>query len=257
MIARIMHRLQVLVARRPFAASRECCLCGKRAARFLPYRGGWDAAAPVLRLLNVIGSDLDNYQCPWCGCNDRERHLWLYLSRAQALPDLAGMDILHFAPEAHIARFIRSKSARSYQQADLFPVHEGTLRVDLQAMPFQDGSFDLVIANHVLEHVADENRALNEIRRVLRPGAWAILQTPYSPVLEGTLSDAGVVTPEARLHLFGQEDHVRFFGRDFVERICRAGFRSRVLQHDQALPDLDVVRFGVNPREPLLLFERA
>lgn len=253
----IHRRLCALVARIPSGAARECCLCGHRLGRFLPYRGGWRAAPPLARALELIGSDLDHYLCPWCGANDRERHLWLYLTRGGILAGMEGRAVLHFAPEPRLTPRLQQVRPARHVQADLFPAHSGIERVDLLAMPYPDASFDMVMANHVLEHVSDELAAVREIRRVLRPGGLAVLQTPFSGVLEHTISDPGVKTAEARLQLYGQEDHARIFGRDIFERICSAGLVSRVRSHDEALPDVDGGRFGVNRREPFFLFTRA
>jgi SAM-dependent methyltransferase len=123
-------------------------------------------------------------------------------------------------------------------------------------MPFPDSSFDVVIANHVLEHVADDQQAVREIFRVLTPGGRAVLQTPFSPVLTRTIQDEGVDTPSARLALYGQEDHVRLYGADIVERFTSSGLESRVVEHASVLSSFDPDIYGVNPSEPLLLFQR-
>jgi SAM-dependent methyltransferase len=109
----------------------------------------------------------------------------------------------------------------------------------------------------VLEHVDDDARALAEIRRVLKPGGMAILQTPYSRKLHRTWSDPGIDTPQARLQAYGQEDHVRLFGRDIFERVVAAGFESCVRQHADLLRDIDPATFGINPVEPFFLFRKA
>ena len=112
------------------------------------------------------------------------------------------------------------------------------------------------IANHVLEHVSDVPRALSEIRRVLKLGGVAILQTPYSGKLHHTWEDKGIDTPVARLQAYGQEDHVRLFGRDIFEQITAAGFESRVHRHSELLADVDSFTMGVNGDEPFFLFRK-
>jgi ubiquinone/menaquinone biosynthesis C-methylase UbiE len=124
------------------------------------------------------------------------------------------------------------------------------------AMSFESGSVDVFIANHVLEHVSDDKLAVQEVARVLRDGGIAILQTPFSPVLSGTWEDAGIKSETARLHAFGQRDHVRFFGRDIVERIASSGLLSKVQTHAELLADVLPDQVGVNAAEPFLLFER-
>jgi SAM-dependent methyltransferase len=251
----LISRFRQVAAGLPIGAQKECCMCGARIRRFLPYRGGWREAPPLLRSLRVVGSDLDNYLCPVCGCHDRERHLLFYLRETGLLKEIRGSQVLHFAPEARLTLFIEGAGPAKYVLADLLPSRAGIERVDLLEIPYPTGSFDFVIANHVLEHVADDARALSEVRRVLRPGGHAILQTPYSDLLESTFCDPGVSSAETRLQIYGQEDHVRLYGRDVFARFASAGFASKVVQHEQVLAKVDPVRYGVNPREPLFLFQ--
>jgi ubiquinone/menaquinone biosynthesis C-methylase UbiE len=118
---------------------------------------------------------------------------------------------------------------------------------------YPDSHFDIVICNHVLEHVPDDRRALSELFRVLKPGGLAILQTPYSSVLTNSFSDPAIDTNELRYVCYGQEDHVRIYGRDFFARIEEAGFQMRLRTHEECLSDLDASYFGVNPMEDLIL----
>jgi SAM-dependent methyltransferase len=257
MIRRLTSKAQRWLAQIALGAGRECLLCGKHVGRFLPYRGGWRDTPPLMRALQVVGSDLEHYLCPACGGNDRERHILAYLRASGLLDDMRGKSLLHFAPEPRLTPLLERIGLARHVQADLFPAAPGIERIDLLAIPYTDQSFDFVMANHVLEHVADDVGALRELRRVLKPGGRAILQTPFSNVLEYTLCDAGVSTAETRRQLYGQEDHVRLYGRDIFARIASAGFASRVVLHDQALPDVDPGRFGVNRQEPFFLFERV
>lgn len=167
------------------------------------------------------------------------------------------MRVLHFAPEVGLGAWIQSLSPVSYVACDLNPVAEHIVRVDAENIPYQDQSFDLVIANHVLEHVGDDKRALSEIRRVLAPDGFAILQTPYSSVARETWSDEGIKTPVARLYAFGQEDHVRLYGCDIFYRFESAGFVSQVKTHSELLSVLDAREYGVGIDEPFFLFQRA
>lgn len=164
--------------------------------------------------------------------------------------------MLHFAPEKRLSRFIAATEPSRHVRADLFPDSPDVQRVDMLAMPFDDETFDCVIANHVLEHVGNVERALGEIHRVLRPDGHAILQTPYSSKLHRTWEDEGIDTPAARLQAYGQEDHVRLFGLDIFERIARSGFEPIVQKHESLLEDVDPDRAGINPTEPFFLFQR-
>lgn len=153
--------------------------------------------------------------------------------------------------------WIATMQPASHVLADLYPARPEIHRINLEAIPFEDGAFDIVIANHVLEHVGNLDRATSEIARVLASDGIAVLQTPWCRGLAVTLDDPGVLSPEARLQLYGQEDHVRLFGRDVYTRIGTGGLDARPLSHATTLRDIDPDLYGVNPEEDLMLFARA
>jgi SAM-dependent methyltransferase len=233
----------------------RCPICTHYVWRYLPY--GLAGRAPLMQTLGVVGSDVANFECPRCGAHDRERHLLLYMNALGLLGALRDKDVLHFAPERSLSRHFSGAGPARYVQCDLHPVSADIQRVDLLQMHFKSQEFDVVIANHVLEHVLDYRQALSEIVRVLRPGGWAILQTPYSSKLHRTWEDPGIDHDLARLQAFGQEDHVRLYGKDIFDLIASSGLLSDVHTHAELLPDVDVRAAGVNPDEPLFLFRRA
>jgi ubiquinone/menaquinone biosynthesis C-methylase UbiE len=99
--------------------------------------------------------------------------------------------------------------------------------MDIHKIPFPENHFDVVLCNHVLEHVADDILAMREIRRVLKPGGWAILQVPFfSPVPDVTFEDNTITDPREREKIFGQDDHVRKFGKDYSMRMKRSGLNA-------------------------------
>jgi len=258
MIASLNSRVIGRIAR-GFAilgSAKLCYACNKRVGRFLPYRGGWKNVPPLIKVLDVIGSDVENFSCPRCGAHDRERHLLMYFDRAGMWKKIEGANVLHFAPERILAARISSARPARYVKADLFPAAAGVTREDITRLSFGDCTFGVVIANHVLEHVADDGAAMKEIFRVLEPGGLAVLQTPYSDKLTHTFEDEGIRDEEARLQAFGQEDHVRLYGRDLFSRLRSAGFVSKVLDHDAALKDYGESLYGVNRREPFICMER-
>lgn len=252
----IARAFQILKARLPLGSERHCVICNQRVGNFISYKGGWRAAPSLMRALDVVGSDLDHFECPQCGAHDRERHLLLYMRVTGLIDRLAGQDVLHFAPERHLSRAIAHAGPRTYRKGDLYPLAADVERIDLLAIPCNAESFDLVIANHVLEHVLDDIGAVNEIYRVLKPGGHAILQTPFSAKLQHTWSDPGIDTDEARLQAYGQEDHVRLFGRDIFDRFSLSGLVPCGGSHDELLGDYDSTKYGINAREPLFLFRR-
>jgi SAM-dependent methyltransferase len=235
---------------------RHCPACNGRLRFYLAFRGGSSKIPVFFRGLSMVGSDVDNFECPACGATDRDRHLLLYLRASGLLEKVSGCRVVHFAAEPAIETEVRALGPASYLRCDLYPRDSQSQQVDITRMPFADSSVDLLIANHVLEHVEDDVCALREIHRVLRPGGLAILQTPYSEVLTDTWEDRGIVDPQARFHAFGQEDHVRVYGRNIATRFSTTGLVSRIRSHSELLPDIDCRSAGVNPGEPFLLFQR-
>ncbi len=122
------------------------------------------------------------------------------------------------------------------------------VKMDIHHMPFADNSFDSVLCNHVLEHVDSDLQALGEIRRVLKPGGWAILQVPFfAPVPEVTVEDPAIQSPREREIHFGQDDHVRKYGKDYSQRIERSGLKSKPDAFARELPD--GARHGISAAE--------
>ena len=234
----------------------RCVMCANQVWRFMPYMQGSRGVPKLMIALAGVGSNPDQFECPRCGAHDRERHLLLYMEKTGILSNMRKKSVLHFAPEKHLGRRIAGASLDRYVPCDLFPRTANVQRVDMLAMPFEDETFDLVIANHVLEHVDDDVKALTEIHRVLKPGGYAILQTPYCAMLHHTWQDPGIDTDAARVEAYGQADHVRLFGRDIFERFTSTGLVSCVRQHEELLADVDSAELGINPREPFFLFSR-
>lgn len=257
LLGRVQRASWRIAARIPIGARHHCNICERQVRSFLPYHSGLADVPPLIQQLGVVGSDVENFECPACGCHDRERHLLMYLGSSGLLPRMGGARILHLAPEQHLQCFIRDTGPAEYVLGDLNPTQLGTQRIDLQAVPYSANYFDFVLANHVLEHVQDDMRALREIFRILRPGGHAILQTPYSSVLAHIFEDIGIVTDQARLHAYGQEDHCRLYGRDIVQRFETVGFHSMVTSHSKLFSAADSVRLGVNPDEPFFLFQKG
>lgn len=250
--------LDTLVARYAYPRARVCVLCGRNCYRFLPYRGQGHASLPsMIAAIGIVGSNLDQFECPWCGCHDRERHVFMYLVSAGILADLTGKAVVHFAPEPHLLKCILKAAPASYTPCDLLPSAAGIQRVDMLSMPFTDASVDLLIANHVLEHVSSYQLALAEVLRVLKPGGSAIIQTPFSGGLERTWEDPGIVSDIARLQAYGQEDHARLFGRDIFREFASSGLVPLVKTHRESLPEFSGSRFGVNEDEPFFLYTKA
>jgi SAM-dependent methyltransferase len=236
---------------------RVCVFCGNQVDAWVPFHiRAWDMSDFLLRL-ETVGSNVERFLCPHCSSSDRERHLRLFLERLGILEATRGGSVLHMAPEVRLGEYVRSFGCARYVMGDLAPTSEAVQRIDLHDMPFPDETFDLVICNHVLEHVRDAAASLREIHRVLKPGGRAICQTPFARRLAKTFEDALLQSPEDRLFFFGQDDHVRLFGLDIEQWILDAGFRGRLVAHSEILPDVDPERLGLNEHEPFFDFVRV
>lgn len=229
----------------------HCYVCKADLREFVPYRDGSAGIPPFIRELDLIGSDVDHFNCPLCKCHDRERHLFMFFDRLSLWPK-SDAHVLHIAPEKRLAQIFLGRPLAEYIRGDLFPTSPEFQRVDITGMDFPDNHFDMVLCNHVLEHVPDDTRAISELYRVVKPGGVAILQTPFSPILAQSFQDEGINTDERRLRFYGQEDHVRVYGNDLFRKIASAGFTLAIRTHADTLHDLDPVRHGVNPKEPFM-----
>lgn len=239
-------------------SQRCCCICEKTFLKYSKYRGGWNAISSYLKKLDWTGSDFDNFWCPFCRSHDRERHLKLYFDALNFWDRFKDAEILHIAPEKHISHAIASCKPKRYIKGDLSPTRVDIRQVDVTDIKEPDRSFDIVICNHVLEHVLDDKKALSELYRVLKPGGTAILQTPYAPkLIETREHDPSVSTEVSRLEFYGQEDHIRLYGIDLLDRIYEAGFDLRLKTHAAVLKDVDCAEAGVNPAEPLFYAHKS
>lgn len=191
---------------------RECPVCGAEYRRFLPY--GYVESRP-------------DALCPRCLALERHRLLWLWLTRETCLAERRPR-LLHIAPEVCLRRRLKKIYAAdpaNYVTADLeSPLAD--LHFDIQRIPLPDASFDALICNHILEHVADDRTALSELHRILRPGGWGVVLSPVDYQRAETFEDDTITDPAERTRLFGQYDHRRVFGRDYVERLRSVGFEA-------------------------------
>ncbi len=117
-----------------------------------------------------------NAMCPRCGSLERHRIQMLIVKMLAGKTDFSKLKILHFAPEKSLKGFF-SGSFGTYETADL-EMPGVDHRVDLTALPFSDGSYDFIFASHILEHIKNDEKAISEIRRILRPGGIAVLPVP-------------------------------------------------------------------------------
>lgn len=233
-----------------FGLQQKCPLCRSHLRTFHPL--GLDF--PVLAEKSVVGGGYrEKARCPVCGSSDRERLIFLYLTRKTDL-FRQPRKLLHVAPETRLAEFLRSRPSLNYLSADLRG-RNAMARTDITALPFKDEHFDVIICNHVLEHIVDDEKAMSELFRVLNTGGWAILQVPLSLTLDETYEDFSITSTTGREAAFGQADHVRIYSMDYANRLEGAGFRVSTFQWS-AEPDLfGGARnpFGLNENEAIFV----
>ena len=188
---------------------RRCPMCGCRRRKFLPY--------------GYVTSREDAL-CPKCLSLERHRMIWLYLERNTDL-FAERPTMLHIAPEVSLMRHFKKiyRGTKGYITADLeSPLAD--MHFDVQHIPMEDRSVDVIICNHLLEHVEDDRRAMAELYRVMRPGGWGIMIVPEDRSRATTFEDDSITDRAERTRLFGQYDHRRVYGRDYDDRLRAAGF---------------------------------
>lgn len=196
---------------------KECPVCGCRRRKFLPYG---------------YVSSRENALCPSCLALERHRLIWLWIERET---DLAThpQQMLHIAPEVALMRKFKQIYAHCndlYVTADLeSPL--ATLHFDVQQIPLDDEQFDIIICNHLLEHVESDHKALTELYRIMRHGGWGIILSPMDESRAETFEDDSITDEAERTRIFGQYDHRRIYGRDYADRLRRAGFDVEVIDY--------------------------
>jgi SAM-dependent methyltransferase len=162
-------------------------------------------------------------------CQALERHRLLALVLPLLVDHLSGVRhdavVLEVAPSKSLQRVMRALPQASYRSIDAYPDADGRMVdeiADLTSLPDEDGSVDLLVVSHVLEHIPDDGRALAEMFRVMSPPGLAVLAVPQ--VDHRATDEDPQATDAERVQRFGQADHVRLYGHDLVGRISKAGF---------------------------------
>jgi phosphoglycolate phosphatase len=184
-----------------------CPVCGSASPAFIP--GG-------------VVKARQNAKCPVCGALERHRLFGLYWKDdlSPRLPERL-KNVLHVAPEEHIARLLKATSDVDYLSGDLF-MPNVMVKLDLTDIDFPDDSFDVILCSHVLEHIPDDQKAMREMFRVIRPGGYVLVMVPLYGAT--TYENPSITTDEDRLAHFGQKDHIRKYGKDIGQRLAKAGF---------------------------------
>lgn len=182
---------------------------GKSFRMFLPYG---------------YGTQRNNVLSPSTLSLERHRLLWLYLNNeTDFFTSKTKRKVLHFAPEQAFYKRFRNQKNIEYTTTDLFsPLAD--VKADICNLPFENNQYDIILCNHVLEHIPDDTKAMGELYRVLKPGGMAILQIPQDLKRNVTFADDTITDQKERAEIFGQYDHVRIYGRDYFDKLRSIGF---------------------------------
>lgn len=201
-----------------------CLLCDNSYNKFI-HSG---VKASVFKKYQIAGAGYKkNIRCPNCGSVPRVRLLALFFQlRTNVFNQKT--EILHISPNKLLTKYLKQKSTVNLTVGAFEPdefKEFNAKKIDVQKIDFEDNLFDIIICNHVLEHVENDFLAMKEIYRVLKPGGFAILQVPLALDLEQTIEDKSVKTDKERKIKYGQTDHIRLYGLDYFDRLKNAGFR--------------------------------
>ena len=193
-----------------------------------------------------------NARCPSCHSLERHRLFWVALCHLQQKGEIKwGGKLLHIAPEDCLAEKFMQKY--DYLSIDLDD-RKAMLAMDITAMTFEDETFDAIVCNHVLEHIPDDRKAIKELHRVLKPSGWASIQVPMKGEL--TQEDLSISNPVERTKLYGQRDHVRYYGYDFINRLGNAGFQVQQISKNELLKPEELERISVGTENEVVLCKK-
>ena len=201
---------------------------GKSFRKFLPYG---------------YGNQRENALSPSTLSLERHRLLWLYLKEeTNFFSSTETLKVLHIAPEQCFLKIFRNQQNLEYITSDLeSPIAD--VKADICDLPFSDNEFDVVFCNHVLEHIPDDKKAMQELYRVLKEGGFGIFQIPQDLSREKTFEDNSITDKKERAKIFGQYDHVRVYGRDYFNKLRSVGFKVDEVDYTKKIAPEKLERF--------------
>ncbi|NOH00273.1 MAG: methyltransferase domain-containing protein [Ignavibacteriae bacterium] len=205
-----------------------------------------------------------NARCINCGSLERTRLLWKYFAdNTELLNSNSKIKLLHFAPEKPFFNEFTKLKNIEYTPCDLFPnkynhykSNTKITKADITDIPFDDNTFDVVLCNHVLEHISDDRLAMAELFRVMQNGGWGIFQVPIDYKREITYEDPSIISEAEREKAFGQFDHVRLYGLDYKNRLEESGFKVIADNFIEHYSDEELYKFGFVKPELIYFCEK-
>lgn len=172
---------------------------------------------------------------------ERHRLLWLYL-KIETNFFTAPLKVLHFAPEQAFYKRFRKLKNLTYTTTDLnSPLAD--VKADICDLPFENEAFDVIFCNHVLEHIPNDTKAMQELYRILKPGGWGIFQIPQELDRETTFEDDSITDKKERAKIFGQYDHVRIYGRDYFNKLRNIGFTVEEVDYTASMSSEEIEKY--------------
>lgn len=228
-----------------------CPVCNKSFRRLLD--AGMDAE--FFRRIKILGGGIrKNANCPNCYSFERTRLEFLYLKDHTKIFE-ESCSILHFAPEKSITDVLKNNKNINYISCDIDPT-KAMRKEDITNISFSDESFDYIICNHVLEHIPNEQKALSELRRVLKAGGELIITVPLCIDNKNTYENNLITSDEERLMNYGQRDHVRLYGLDFVQRLSDSYFDAKGFKTCENFTKEDVLKYALIPEETVFIAKK-
>ncbi|MCR4651619.1 MAG: class I SAM-dependent methyltransferase [Lachnospiraceae bacterium] len=230
-----------------------CLICGNTVSKF--NEGGIEyGELNIFTKYHIIGGGKrDNCLCPNCGAIDRLRWVYYVISNYTNIFN-DNTSVLHFAPENSLSQRIKRLKFCNYISADL-EYGRADFVMDITDIPFKDGTFDYVIANHVLEHVSNEKRAISELKRVIKKTGKLILSFPICTSI-ATIEEDTISSPEERMTYYGQKDHVRLYGFDYKERLETFGLKVNLYSPNRIMNEEEIKRYGFIYDDIVLICEK-
>ena len=208
------HGAVVLYRRRKLENTLNYCPICNKESEFNPMMSAGVRTRPQAVCLN-------------CGSLERHRLIWLLIEKEIGTKNFnKKQNMLHVAPEASLRDKFSELLGKKYLTADLYE-EDVDIKMDITDIKYPDSSFNFVMANHVLEHVSNDIKAMKELYRVQKTNGWSILLAPIARQ-EETYEDSKITSKKGRLKAFGQADHVRKYGYDYVDRLRSVGYKVRV-----------------------------
>ena len=176
---------------------------------------------------------------------ERHRLLWLWLqNETDFFTTTVRKKVLHFAPEQAFYKRFRKQKNIDYTTTDLFsPLAD--VKADICNLPFENDSFDIILCNHVLEHIPNDTKAMQELFRVLKKGGMGVFQIPQDLNRDVTFEDNSITNKKERTEIFGQYDHVRIYGKDYFNKLRSIGFTVKELDYSSGMSSKEIEKYGL------------